>query len=133
MIRWISLYDLLSFPESSDIVHNSDFIAFYQLMHDIGFDINEEIEYQDLYVRALVDNSIQLGRFVGIERKDDEWRDGGYCTFENRLEIAGKKDLSLQRELMKMSIESNFTGQLQQYLEDYWGGSSPGKLIEVVA
>lgn len=116
-IRYISLYDLLSFDESKEIVKNNDFSGFYKLLHDVGFDINSEIEFQDVYCRSMIDHRIIcLGRWVGFERSDREWLESEYCTLNNRIMIAGRKDLHLMLEMERMMRTANFTGMIIDHM-----------------
>ena len=119
MIRWISYYDLLSFPKSREAILNDDYGAFLDVMYEIGFDIDSPIVPQDVYVRSLLDRSIQYGRFIGKERSCPEWLESPYCTLDNRIYLAYEKDNSLGIELEYMSRNYNFTGELCKYLEDW--------------
>ena len=110
MHRAISVIDLLSFPESRDIVQSGNKAEFVVLLHNVGFDIKQPIDYQICLHRALIDNEIYYsGRWVGSERGDNEWLRSEYCTLENRIEKVGTKDLALQDELNKMSSMPNYT------------------------
>ena len=123
-MRCISLVDILLVPEAREIVLNDDLGKFYDLLYDIGFDINEEINIESCLHRLMSSNEVVFApRVVGLERSDDDWRNSGYMTDETRKRIAGRKDVSLLRELEALSKESNFTGALCESLEAYWGSS----------
>ena len=130
-IRWISTFDLLSIPEAKEIVVNNDYFEFYKLLNTIGFDVNKEIEWQEVYSRSLIDHRIIcLGRYVGFERLDDEWVNSEYCTFENRLIAAGKRDTGLMLEMSAMSRTSNFTGMLVEHIERELGKGIPLEIAD---
>ena len=121
-VRWISGFDLLSFKEAKDIVTSEDYTKFYDLMYDIGFDINKDFEFEEKYCRSMLDHKvICLGRWVGVERIDKEWVGSPYCTLENRIEMAGTRDGSLMLEMSAMCNVPNFTGMLVKSLEDEFG------------
>lgn len=118
MIRYISTFDLLSNDEAKKIVVNEDYTKFYDLLFDIGFDINKEVFWEEAYCRSMIShNIICLGRWVGFERRDSEWLCSEYCTLENRILANGKKDPSLMLELSSMSKTANFTGILLDNIE----------------
>ena len=110
MHRAVSVIDLLSFPESKAILQNDNKGEFVVLLHTIGFDIKQPIDYQVCHHRALIDGQVYYtGRWVGSERGDDEWLSSEYCTLENRIEKVGIKDLSFQEDLVRMSSLPNYT------------------------
>lgn len=110
MHRAISVIDLLSFDESKQIIERGNKAEFVVLLHNIGFDIKQPIDYQICFHRAMIDNEIYYsGRWVGSERGDSEWINGEHCTLENKIEKVGTKDLALQDELIKMSSLPNYT------------------------
>jgi hypothetical protein len=110
MHRAISVIDLLSFPESRDIVQSGNKAEFVVLLHNIGFDIKQPIDYQICFHRAMIDNDVYYsGRWVGSERGDNEWLKSEYCTLENKIEKVGTKDLALQEELTRISSLPNYT------------------------
>lgn len=119
MLRWISYYDLLSFPKSREALFSDDYGAFLDIMHEVGFDIDKPIVAQDVYVRSYVDLSVQFGRFIGAERSDKEWVGSPYCTLENKIYLANERDTSLGTELALMSRVYNHTGELIRYLEEW--------------
>ena len=129
-MRWVSLYDLVSIPEIKEVILNDDLGTFYEILWEAGFDINKEIEYDPSYCRSMIDHKvICFGRFVASERDDDEWRDSGNMTLETRMRIAGRKDATLLKEMEALSRESNFTGDLCDSLESFWGESAPSQAI----
>lgn len=128
-IRYISAFDLLSVEEAKEIVANDDYTKFYDLLFDIGFDINREIEFQEVYCRSLINhNIICLGRWIGFERVDKEWINSEYCTFENKLLY--REDKSMVMELAKMSNVPNFTGMLVEHIEENIGKGIPVSMLD---
>ena len=119
--RWVSLYDLLHIPKAKEAALSEDYAALYDLFHELGIDINQEIEWQDVNCRSMIDNSICFGRWVGEERTDQEWLDSRECTFENRKEQAGKKDIHLRIIMERMSEYPNFTRMAMKHMEEHWG------------
>jgi len=119
MQRYISYYDLLSFEESKEILHTGDEGRLYELLFDIGFDINKEITVENLWHRAMGTKKPFLGgRFVGTERTDKEWMACEWCTTENKREQLGILDVSLLRDILEMSKEGNFTAQIIEHIKD---------------
>lgn len=132
--RWLSLVDILLIPEGKEIVLNDDMGAFYSLLYEVGFDIDEEIDFESCYHRLMTNKEIVYApRIVGVERKDKEWAESGYMTEEAWKISIGIKDVSLLRELEIMSRQSNFTGQLMEHLTNYWGEGGTSTKIEVAA
>lgn len=128
-IRYISVFDLLSVKEAKEIVANDDYTRFYDLLFDIGFDINREIEFQEVYCRSFINhNIICLGRWIGFERVDEEWINSEYCTFENKLLC--REDKSMVMELAKMSNVPNFTGMLIEHIEENIGKGIPVSMLD---
>lgn len=121
-LRWISLGDLMLCEDAKEALLNNDTGAFYEQLHDAGWDINEPIEFEDVYCRSLLNSQvITLGRVVGEERTDDFWMSSPWCTFENRLEQAMLRDSLLGYEMKEMCRYYNFTGEIIRHLEDAWG------------
>lgn len=117
MHRCISVIDLLRHKRSRKAIYESDFMEFYNILHEIGFDINKSIEEQNVWHRALHCNKPVLGvRWIGVERTDEEWMSSEYCTRENKMKELGKKDPSLVRELEKMSEIPKFTDRFMEFL-----------------
>ena len=115
------------------MVEEEDFVAFYEFLHTIGININEEIEIESCYHRTLVDNVVvYCPRILGYERTDDEYLKSGYASEEAWKISVGKRDVTLLRELEEMSKRSNFTLQIVEHIENYWGKSGLDQnLIEV--
>lgn len=123
MHRIISVIDLLSCAESKEILKNEDEKAFEQLLFDIGFDINQHIDYQICLHRpmsylAADKHPVEAGRWIGVERKDSAWLESEHCTYDNKLEIIGTKDLEFQKELVAMSQPPNFTLNICEHLKE---------------
>ena len=119
MHRSISFYDLLLFDQSKQIVMEGKDVELLKLLHDIGFDITKELNYELCYHRPMSTNQVFYGdRIVGAERIDLEWLESEYCTMENRLEIAGMRDLELQRDMIEMMQVGNWTAAFIEYIKD---------------
>lgn len=126
MVRYISIYDLLSYEDSKRIVMSGDSEAFKKLLHDIGFDTKEDIEMQECLHRPMVfiaanKTPVYGLRFVGEERTDDEWVKSGHCSHENKLRIIGRTDVGFQRELLNMCSYPKFTLMACDYLKSNSG------------
>lgn len=123
MIRWISIVDLLSFEESKEIVQSGSDKEFKELFFNIGFDITREIEYQMCLHRPMVYMAAQKApiltiRWVGHERRDKMWMQSEYCSWENKLEELGTRDLAFQKELVAMGQFPNFTSMILEHIRD---------------
>jgi hypothetical protein len=118
MHRVISYEDLLSFPESKEILMDGNETRLYGLLYDIGFDINKEVEYQNCLHRPMIHNlPVEGVRIFGTERTDKEWMKSTYCTMENKLEQTGMKDVALLREMLNMMKVSNFTSEIIDHIK----------------
>lgn len=118
-IRYISLYDLLSFKESYDLIMSDNMTEFYDLLWELGFNTNDELEFQEVYCRSRIDHRIIcLGRWVGFERTDEEWLNSKYCTMENRVLCAMHRDTELGFDMDRMMRTANFTGRIIEHMED---------------
>lgn len=120
--KWVSVWDICRIPEAKDIILSDNLSAIYQMLHDIGFDINHQIDVESCYHRTIYKEIVYAPRFVGFPRLDEEWLNSGYATHEEWKMAVGKRDVSLLKEIELMSRESNFTGELIAHLENYWGG-----------
>lgn len=114
MQRSISLIDLLSVRESKQVLLDGDGEGFKEMMHNIGFDVRKEVEWQLCLHRPMsylsTDKAPVYGaRWVGEERQDPEWVSSEYCSFENKMEIIFKKDRGFHQQLQEMSTLPNFT------------------------
>lgn len=126
------MWDILSIPAMREVVLNEDYWKFYQALYEAGFDINQDIEFESCYHRRVCGEVVYCPRVIGFERNDPEWMCSGYATIEAWKIGIGKRDVSLLRQIEDMSRESNFTGELCEYLESYWGeGSDLTRNIEV--
>ena len=73
-VRWVSVFDLLQFERSREAILNDDFTEFYNILHEIGIDIDKEIDVQYVTHRPLSTKTPFTGlRWVGEERRDKEW------------------------------------------------------------
>lgn len=132
--KWVSVWDICRVPEAKDILLSDDLTAIYDMLYNIGFDINFQIDVESCYHRTIYKEIVYAPRFVGFPRLDEEWMNSGYATHEEWKMSLGRKDVSLLREIEDMSRESNFTGELIAHLENYWGtGSDLTRNIEVVS
>lgn len=123
MHRAISIIDLLIFDEVKEILKNGDEKAFEELLFEIGFDINKHIHYQICLHRpmsymAADKKPIESARWIGEERRDREWMESEYCTYDNKLELIGITDLGFQKELVGMSQPPNFTAMACNHLKE---------------
>ena len=129
MQRAVSVFDLLNHPESKAVVASGDKEQLEQLLFSIGFDISKEIEEEMCWHRPLYTNETMYGtRWIGSERTDQEWLKSEFCTFDNRLERVGLKDVGLQRDLLKMcSVPSIMEKMIASMNEIY--GVSPSEAL----
>jgi hypothetical protein len=117
MHRTISLEDLRSVPQAMEVLEGNDMAAFYTMLHDIGFDVNREIEMEVVAHRPMVHQEIVIcPRWVGHERKDDEWMKSKSCSFGNKLEKIGTTDLAFQKELVAMGATPNYTAMFIDHI-----------------
>lgn len=124
MERWISVIDLLSFPESKKVVLEGNEEELKELLFNIGMDISEDyLEYQVCLHRPLTyiaanKNPVYTGRWFSEERRDDVWMESEHCTRQNKLERLGTKDLEFMKELIAMSQYPNYTGDLINHMKN---------------
>lgn len=110
-VRWVTLYDVMYHKDSREIVESRDKRKFNILLHKLGLDIYREIEFQEVYVRSVLDPKlIVFGRWIGFERDDEEWLDSPMCSLDHRIDCISLKDFWLAQDLREMSRESNWTG-----------------------
>lgn len=119
MHRAVSVYDLMQFEKSREVLLNWDESKFLDILFEIGFDLEREIEKQVVNHRPLTTNKEFFGvRWVGEERKDKDWMESDYCTPDNKLEAIGVIDLELQRELLDMARFPQWTQRAMDYMKD---------------
>lgn len=117
MHRVVSTFDLLSFDESKKVLSEGSEEDLINLLYELGFSKDHEIEIQECAHRPMVTKAVYNGaRFFGRERIDDEWLNSEYCTRENKLELIGVKDTSFLKELLEMSKETNFTAMIVSHI-----------------
>lgn len=119
MIKYISLYDIMSSPEGAALVRDGTEEDFLQFLNNIGFDTSKPVERQECYHRPLTrkTNDPVFGmRFVGTERSDDEWRESGLYSMDARLEEYRQNDFELYKELYQMSYTHNFTAAIIDHI-----------------
>ena len=132
MYIWVSMHDILDNPTLREVVLSNDEGTFYKALDEAGFDINDDIEWQACYHRRLNKEVVYGVRIFGREKTTEEWLSSGNASLEARKVAAGRKDVSLLREMEAMSKQPNFTGQLVEHLENYWGADGcSDPLIEV--
>lgn len=118
MHRVLSFYDVEQFPEAVEILINGEEKEVLNFFFSLGFDINRDIEQQYVNHRPMTTKEVWLTyRWIGDERKDEEWINSGYCTKENKLEITGMKDPHLLRDLVQMSRRPNFISMIMEYMQ----------------
>lgn len=119
MHRTISLEDIRSVPEAYAVFLSGDEAAFNKMLYDVGFDIERDVDLEVVEHRPMVSTQIVLGpRWVGHERRDEEWMSGPHCTWENRLEKIGTTDLGFQKELVAMGNLPNFTAMIISHISE---------------
>lgn len=117
-VRWVSVFDLLQFERSREAILNDDFTEFYNILYEIGIDIDKEIDVQYVTHRPLSTKTPFTGlRWVGEERRDKEWLESEWCTRENKLELLGAKDVSFLKEIIEMSKLPQFTQRAMDHLK----------------
>lgn len=118
MQRAVSVYDLLTFERSREAILNDDYAEFYNILNELGFDIDRDIDIQKCFHRPLTTpNKVKEGaRWVGTERTDQEWVESEYCTEENKLKLLGLKDYAFAKELEMMGSLPQFTQRAMDYL-----------------
>lgn len=119
MHRVVSLFDLIQIEKSREAFINNDMTLWYEILHELGFDINRDILEQKCLHRPLSTNEPFFGiRWIGTERKDEEWLSSPYCTRENKLEVIGIKDLEFQKDLLDMSRYPQWTQRAMEHMKD---------------
>lgn len=117
-IRTISLEDIRSVPEAHKVLLSGDETLFKELLFSIGFDVERDIEMEVVTHRPMVHQKEITGpRWIGHERRDDEWMKSKHCTQENRLEKVGTTDLAFQRELVAMGSLPNYTAMIISHIK----------------
>lgn len=116
--------DLLSFPESKDVVVREDEEALKEILYSLGFDVYKYgYEYQIVLHRPLTTNKpIKTGRFIGYERDDEEWLNSGMCSEEKRLGMMYLKDKEFVKDLERMSEYPKWTLIAMEHYEEIYGG-----------
>jgi|SRR5690606_24015844 len=118
MHRALSFYDINKVPEAEEVFVSGDEVKIMNMLFDVGFDIKRPIEQQYCLHRAMTNNQVVEGwRFVGTERKDEEWLRSEYCTRENKLEVVGAKDFHLLKDLIVLDKRPNFTQMIVDHMQ----------------
>lgn len=104
----ISLYDLMNYKESKEIVLSGDKKALKEALFTLGLNVKNEPYYEEeCYHRPATkaDKAPWYGiRYVCSERVDDEWINSGYASMEAIIESSD--DLSLKAVLNGMNRQS---------------------------
>lgn len=120
MQRAVSIFDLLHWESTKQIVHSGNELAFKALMFNLGFDITQEIVEEECYHRPLHTNKTMFGiRWVGRERTDEKWLSSKECTYDNKLERIGLVDVELQKDLLKMSTVPSIMEKMIAQMSEY--------------
>lgn len=116
-MRYLSAYDLDKFLQPSTIPDDAELL---ELLWAFGFDTrNFEVIEQHAYHRPVFALSYapQYGRrWIGLERKDDQWVDSKYSSLDVRVATAGFSDLG--NVIGVMAKQSNFTGDLLDHMKN---------------
>ena len=107
----ISLHNLFSNKEFKDAYLSEDKEKIEKLLYSIGVDLSYGWCIVDRLHRPLGYNEVvQGGVMLYMERVDDEWLKGGYCSMEAL--IRGTKDSSVRSEMMTMQDAYMSTGKV---------------------
>lgn len=120
MIRYISIYDLMQDDYAASVVRSGDEAKLKTLLWTIGFDTSKDIERQEVYHRPLSrkDQSPIFGmRLVGTERSDQAWKTSGNWSLDARLEHYRENDPEFYKDLVSMSYQHNFTGEIVDHIK----------------
>lgn len=125
-VRSISLFDACAVKGAREAILQDDLGTFYDMLYHVGFDIDREIEFQDVFCRSMLHpRFITKGRWVSFERRDEDWLNNSLCTLENRLTVVAGKDPSLAKDLEEMSTLPNFMGATLNAMGDLLVEESP--------
>ncbi len=117
--RVVNLIDLLNtIPGVKGIIERNNKEEIDNLLFPLGFDIKQGWEVEQCLHRPLTakNNEPVFGvRIVGYERSDPKWLRSEHCTWENKVE---NSEVELRDELISMSKQSNFTGDLLAHIEE---------------
>lgn len=119
MIKYVSLYDIMSIPEGAKLVRDGSEDEFMTFLWSVGFDTSKAIERQEVYHRPITrkTNEPVFGmRFVGTERSDADWQASGLWSLDARLEEYRNNDFELYKEMYQMSYTHNFTGAIIEHI-----------------
>lgn len=125
--RYVSLIDLLSFPESKEVVLSEDIDKLENLLYSLGLEVySYGYTYQVCWHRPLIsmrvdNNPVYSGRWVSEERNDKEWVNSLYCSEEKRMEVLYLKDKELVKDIESMRVYPNPTLDIMNNLEEHWG------------
>lgn len=131
MYIWFSLWDFLSVLEIRKWVERDDLASFYEFLYRLGYNLDEDIEFEASYHRTLDNTIVFCPRVIGRERTDEEYLESGLASDEAWKISVGKYDPTLLREIEEMSKTKCFTQALTEHLEDYWGSGGADKDIEI--
>lgn len=121
-MKSISTYDLLKVSSLAhlsifDLINPQYDYLVNEVLWEYGLDVDRPLIYEVTYHRCL-DKQAKVGFvIIGEVRQDKQFRLSPWCTAEDRMIAAGKKDLSLARELAgMMNIQNNYGSEFA--LED---------------
>lgn len=121
--RSISLYDLMEYSEAKKAILENDKQSLNKFLHYLGFDVTQEIEYEDCLHRPLMSKSNQPvygTRIVGFERSDSEWEQSGNMSWEQKVNLTSDPHLRVELAVMGKSynntdhIISNIKGGVEE-------------------
>jgi hypothetical protein len=121
-MKVVSTHDLKLIPELAhfslfDLINPDNDAVVNEFLWTMGLDIDRPLEYDVSYHRTLTKKSVVGFVIIGEVRTDRQFRLSPWCTAEDRMIAAGKKDVSLARELAAMMNIQNGYGS-EQSLED---------------
>lgn len=98
---------------------NKDYL--FKLLHDLGLDVNRDLEYQDVTQhRNRLNQLVTCGRYSGWERTDKEWIESGYASRAAKIAASGCKLLGselkkatkdFQQDNTKVSMLTEYEGE----------------------
>lgn len=104
--------------EASWLNTNKD--KLFDMLHNLGLDINRDLEYQDITQhRNRLNQVVTCGRYSGLERTDTEWINSGYASRAAKIAASGCKLLGseLNRELKQFQQDKDKASILTEYEE----------------
>lgn len=113
--RILSFKDIEYVPEASEVHNSGDTELIQQMLYNVGFDVSRPIDkVLDTHRPMSSTQEVTTYRYVGTERQDQEWLLSGNCSDLNRMELVGKRDVSLQADLLNMSRSPQYSAALAE-------------------